>query len=95
MQVTVCANYLFMPQILYQMAGRSSWVLVFVAALSAFPGAWATYALYARFPTKRLGEIPEVVGRPMAIVIALFFASYWFGGASSISSCSRITCRPR
>lgn len=82
MQVTVCANYLFMPQILYQMAGRSSWVLVFVAALSAFPGAWATYALYARFPTKRLGEyLPEVVGRPMAIVIALFFASYWFGGA--------------
>ena len=27
MQYTVCANYLFMPQLLYSMSGRLSWAM--------------------------------------------------------------------
>lgn len=82
MQFTICANYLFMPQILYDLAGRSAWLIVIVAVLPAALGIWASYALYSRFPNQRLGEyMPKIIGRPLTVVIGLLLAVYWYGGA--------------
>lgn len=82
MQFTVCANYLFLPQILYGLAGRSSWLIVIAALLPAATGIWSVYVLYSRFPDQRMGEyLPKIVGRPIAIAIGLFLAVYWYGGA--------------
>jgi spore germination protein len=82
MQFTICANYLFMPQVLYDLAGRSSWLIVIVALLPACLGIWSACALYSRFPDQRIGEfMPKIVGRPLAILLGLLLAGYWYGGS--------------
>jgi len=82
MQYTVCANYLFMPQLLYSMSGRLSWAIPIVATLPAAAGVWATYYLHTRFPQERLGQfLPRLIGRPLSIVVGGAFILFWLGGA--------------
>jgi hypothetical protein len=82
MQYSVCANYLFMPQLLYAISGRFSWAVPIIAIPPAIAGAWAVYYLHTRFPEKRLGQfLPRLVGRPLSIVIGGLYILFWLGGA--------------
>jgi len=84
MQFTICANYLFMPQLLYSMSGRLSWAVTMIAVLPAVAGVWATYYLHARFPEERLGQfLPRLVGRPFSILFGGAFILFWLGGAAT------------
>ena len=82
MQYTICANYLFMPQLVYSISGRQAWAVPVVAVLPAMAGVWAVYYLHTRFPEERLGQfLPRLVGRPLSIVIGGAFILFWLGGA--------------
>lgn len=82
MQYSTCANYLFMPQLLYSVSGRFSWAVPIIAIPPAIAGAWAVYYLHTRFPEERLGQfLPRLVGRPLSIVIGGLYILFWLGGA--------------
>ena len=82
MQYSVCANYLFMPQLLYAISGRFSWAVPIIAIPPAIAGAWAVYYLHTRFPEERLGQfLPRLVGRPLSIAIGGLYILFWMGGA--------------
>jgi len=81
-QYSVCANYLFMPQLLYSISGRLSWAVPIIAIPPAIAGAWAVYYLHTRFPGERLGQfLPRLVGRPLSIAIAGLYILFWIGGS--------------
>ena len=82
MQYSTCANYLFMPQLLYSVSGRFSWAVPSIAIPPAIVGAWAVYYLHTRFPEERLGQfLPRLVGRPLSIAIGGLYILFWMGGA--------------
>ncbi len=82
MQYSVCANYLFVPQLLYSISGRFSWAVPIIAIAPAMAGVWAVYYLHARFPQERLGQfLPRLVGRPLSIAIGGLYILFWLGGA--------------
>ncbi|HAI86901.1 MAG TPA: hypothetical protein DCL63_07920 [Firmicutes bacterium] len=82
MQYSVCANYLFMPQLLYSISGRLSWAVPIIAIPPAMVGVWAVYHLHTRFPEERLGQfLPRLVGRPLAFAIGGLYILFWLGGA--------------
>jgi len=82
MQYSTCANYLFMPQLLYSISGRFAWAVPIVAIPPAIAGAWAVYYLHTRFPEQRLGQfLPRLVGRPLSIAIGGLYILFWMGGA--------------
>ena len=82
MQYSTCANYLFMPQLLYSISGRFAWAVPIVAILPAIVGAWSVYYLHTRFPEERLGQfLPRLVGRPLSMIIGGLYILFWLGGA--------------
>lgn len=81
MQYSICANYLFVPQLLYSISGRLSWAVPIIAILPAMVGAWAVYYLHTVFPDERLGQfLPRLVGRPLSIAVGGLYVLFWMGG---------------
>ncbi len=83
MQYTICANYLALPQMLYHMAGRSGWVVPFIAIAPAMAGSWAVYRLHMAYPKHRVGQfLPQLAGRHLGVVIGLIYSLFWLSGAA-------------
>jgi hypothetical protein len=83
MQYTICANYLFVPQMLYVMAGRSSWIVPLIALVPAMAGSWAVYRLHKLYPADRLGQfLPQIAGKALGVAMGLLYCLFWMGGAA-------------